>query len=74
MYERLREYNQAKQLHEKAVIMSKTIFGENHTDVATSYNNLALVYDNRGEYNQGKEPHEKGLTIYKKIFVKIMPL
>ena len=44
MYERLGEYNQAKGLHEKALIIYKKIFGEDRADVAlTSYNNLALV-------------------------------
>ena len=32
----------------------KKIFGEEHSDVATSYNNLALVYECIGEYNQAK--------------------
>ena len=40
----------------------KKIFGEDHADVATSYNNLALVYNNLKEYNQAKELYEKGMT------------
>ena len=68
MYERLGEYNQAKELHEKALIIRKKIFGEDHADVATSYNNLALVYEHLGEYNHAKELHEKALMIMKQIF------
>ena len=68
VYNRLGEYNQAKKLHEKALMIYKTILGEDHADVATSYNNLASVYDRLGEYNQAKELHEKALTIFKKIF------
>ena len=68
VYHRLGEYNQAKELHEKALIIRKKIFGEDHADVATTYNNLALVCDTLGEYNQAKELHEKALIIYKKIF------
>ena len=49
-------------------MIPKKIFGEDHADVATSYNNLALVYERLGEYNQAKELHEKALTIYEKIF------
>ena len=63
MYKRLGEYNQAKELHEKALIIRKKIFGEDHADLATSYNNLALVYERLGEYNQAKELQEKVLTI-----------
>ena len=59
MYDNLGEYNQAKELHEKALIIRKKIFGEDHAAVATSYNNLALVCDTLGEYNQAKELHEK---------------
>ena len=68
MYERLGEYNQAKELHEKALMIRKKIFGEDHADVATGYSNLASVYNRLGEYNQAKELTEKALTIYKKIF------
>ena len=68
MYNSLGEYNQAKELHEKALIIRKKIFGEDHAAVATSYNNLALVYERLGEYNQAKELHEKALTIRKQIF------
>ena len=30
-------------------MIRKKIFGEEHADVASSYNNLALVYNNIGE-------------------------
>ena len=68
VYNRLGEYNQAKALHEKALMIYKKIFGEDHAVVATSYNNLALVYNILGEYHQAKELSEKALTIYKTIF------
>ena len=43
VYNSLGEYNQAKDLHENALMIRKKIFGENHADVATSCNNLANV-------------------------------
>ena len=46
MYDILGEYNQAKELHEKALTIYKKMFGEDHANVATSYNNLALMYNN----------------------------
>ena len=55
MYNSLGEYNQAKEIYEKALMIMKKIFGENHADVATSYENLAFVYSNLGEYNQAKD-------------------
>ena len=57
-----------KELHENALMIYKTIFDEGHADVATSYNNLASVYNRLGEYNQAKGLHEKVLLICKKIF------
>ncbi|XP_073247201.1 uncharacterized protein [Porites lutea] len=68
VYHWLGEYNQAKELHEKALIIRKKIFGEDHADIATSYNNLALVCYTLGEHNQAKDLHEKALIIRKKIF------
>ena len=68
VYKRLGEYNQAKQLYEKALTIRKKIFGEDHADVATSYNGLASVYNRLGQYNQAKELYEKALLIRKKIF------
>ena len=44
VYHSLGEYNQAKGLHEKALMIRKKIFDEYHADVASSYNNLATVY------------------------------
>ena len=67
MYDILGEYNQAKELQEKALIIRKKIFGEDHADVATSYNGLALVYNSLGEYNQAKELHEKALMIRERL-------
>ena len=67
MYTSLGECNQAKELHEKALMIRKKIFGENHADVATSYNGLALVYNSLGEYNQAKELHEKALMIRERL-------
>ena len=45
MYGSLGEYNQAKELREKALVIRKKIFGDDHADVATNYNNLASAYN-----------------------------
>ena len=68
MYNSLGEYSQAKELLEKALTIRKKIFGEDHADIATSYNGLAIVYNSEGEHNQAKEFLEKALTIRQKIF------
>ena len=51
-------------------MIRKKVFGEDHADVATSYNDLVVVYKRLGEYNLAKELHEKALRIYEKIFVE----
>ena len=70
VYDRIGKYSQAAGFHKKALIIRKKIFGEDHTDVASSYNNLASVYSSLGEYNQAKELYEKALVIWKKINVE----
>ena len=67
VYDRIGKYSQAEGFHKKALMSRKKIFGEDHTDVASSYNNLASVYSSLGEYNQAKDLHEKALLIWKKI-------
>ena len=67
VYDRIGKYSQAEGFHKKALMIRKKIFGEDHTDVASSYNNLASVYGTLGKYNQAKELHEKALVIWRKI-------
>ena len=43
VYNRLGEYNQAKHLHEKALMIWKRIFGEDHAHLASPKCNLAPV-------------------------------
>ena len=67
VYRDIGEYSLAKDLHKKAVMLCKEICGEDHSAVASSYNNLALVYNSLGEYNQAKELYEKALVIWNEI-------
>ena len=67
VYTSLGEYNQAKDLYEKALVIWRKIFGEDHASVATSYNNLASVYNSLRENDQAKELRHKALMITKKV-------
>ena len=67
VYHSIGEYSLAEGFHKKALMIREKIFGEDHTDTASSYNNLASVYISLGEYNQAKELLEKALVIWKKI-------
>ena len=64
----LGQYSEAKEFNEKSLIIRKKIFGDEHADVAASYNNLGIVYRHLGQYHETKEYHEKALIIKKKIF------
>ena len=48
-------------------MIRRKIFGEDHADTATSYENLASVHASQAEYNQAKELYERALMIYSKI-------
>ncbi|XP_078345543.1 uncharacterized protein LOC144631046 [Oculina patagonica] len=63
-----RQYELAVSYHEKALVISKEIYGEEHADVAASYNNLGAVYHDLGQYNKAKEYYDKGLFVSKKIY------
>ena len=54
MYNSLDEYYQAKKRHEKALMISKKIFGKDPACIVTNYHNLVSVYNPLGEYNQAK--------------------
>ncbi len=62
-----RQYELAVSYHEKALVIRKKIYGEEHADVAASYNNLGAVYHDQGQYNKAKENYDKGLFINKTI-------
>ena len=67
VYQALGQYNEAKDYYEKALIIRKKIFGEEHADVAASYNNLGIAYQDLGQYNKANDYHEKALLIRKTI-------
>ena len=58
---------QAKEFHEKALMIQKSIFGEENSEVAIHIGNLGAVYLSLGEYNQARELFEKALFIQRKI-------
>ena len=68
VYSHLGQYNQAKEYHEQSLSITKEIYGEQHGDIATSYNNLGNVFWELHQYNQAKEYYEKSLSIRKNIY------
>ena len=59
----LGNYDMALMYLEKSLKIDLSISGENHPDVARSYNNIGSVYDSQGEYEKALEYQEKSLKI-----------
>ena len=64
----LADYEDAMALYKRALDSAIEQFGENNSDVATSYNNIGLVYYNQGNYAQTLEYCNKALEIYLSVF------
>ncbi|CAF4264442.1 unnamed protein product, partial [Rotaria sordida] len=59
------EYLKALSSYERALEIQKIALPSNHPDLATSYNNIGLVYDNMGEYSNALSSYERSLEIRK---------
>ena len=67
-FQLLGQYNEAKEYHEKALIINRQILGDEHPDMASNCYNLGNIYKHLGQYREAKEYHEKALIIKKEIF------
>ena len=59
------EYSKALSSYERSLEIYKVALPPNHPDLATSYNNIGLVYHNMGEYSKALSYYERSLEIYK---------
>ena len=67
VYQQIEKYIQAKEFHEKALMIDKSIFGEEHSRVAIHIGNLATVNLRLGKFNQARELYEQALLIQRTI-------
>jgi len=65
VYGSVGEYEKARELHEKALVIQKEI--GDRSGEASSYVNLGEIYISVGEYEKARELHEKALVIQKEI-------
>ena len=49
--------------YEKALEIRQQSLPSNHPDLASSYNNIGIVYDSMGEYSKALSSYEKALEI-----------
>ena len=60
------DYDRAIVVAKKALEVAEENVGPNHPDVATSLNNLALLYDTQGKYAQAEPLYKRSLAIKEK--------
>ena len=58
----------AEEFYLKALKIRLNLFGENHSDVAASFNNLAILYNNMGNLPNAEEFYLKSLKIKQNLF------
>ena len=59
-------YDQAFRIYQRVCRMNEEIYGQNHLDTATSYNNIGLVYLKLGKYKKAMGVLQKALRIREK--------
>ena len=60
-------YKDAEQVFLRQIAIAEKLYGKEHEDTATSYNNIGLVYDEKGDYDKALEYYFKALTIREKV-------
>ncbi len=68
------KYNEAIAPAERALFMTEKVLGKEHSDVATTLNNLAELYKAQGLYEKAEPLHLRSLAIYEKVMGKEHPL
>ncbi len=60
------KYDRAELLAQKALEVAEQNVGPDHPDMATSLNNLALLYDTQGDYAKAEPLYKRALAIWEK--------
>ena len=66
-------YHDAEAVYLRQISFAEELYGKEHEKTATSYNNIGLVYDNKGDYAKALEYHFKALTIWEKVLGREHP-
>jgi len=54
--------------YQKGLEINIKVSGQDHPDVAASYNNIAIIYKNQGKYEEALELYTKSLDIKTRIY------
>ncbi len=66
-FEEIADYSNSLKYYNKALIIYKKVLGEKHSDTATTYNNIALVWFVQGNYYEALKWYKKALDTYKEV-------
>ena len=61
------KYDDALEIARRCIELSIKLYGEEHSDTASVYNKIGLVYDYKGDYDTALEYHNKALAITKQV-------
>lgn len=67
IYSQLGDYSKAVKNYQASLDLYKKVIGENHTDVAQAYNNIAVEYRNLGLHKKELESLLKAQTIWETL-------
>ncbi|CAF4780546.1 unnamed protein product, partial [Rotaria sp. Silwood2] len=59
------DYSKALEFYEKSHKIYEIALPPNHPDLASSYNNIGMVFDNMGDYTKAIGYYERSLEIQK---------
>jgi CHAT domain-containing protein len=68
------KFDEALEPCQLALAIREKAVGSEQSDLATSLNNLGLLYDSKGEYAKAEPLYERALAIYEKVFGGEHPL
>ncbi len=61
------KYDEALEIAKQCVELSEELYGDNHGKTADSYDNIGLVYRNKGDYDKAFEYYNTALAIRKQV-------
>jgi len=62
------EYGRALELYQKTLAIGQKVYGEEHPDVAESYNKLCAVYTDQAKYEKALKYNQKALAIWLNVY------
>ena len=60
-------YNEAEPIYLRLIFLREKLYGKEHADTATSYNDIGGLFDYQGNYAKALEYHRKALDIRKRV-------